>query len=141
METTRVDGVSARLKRLSTLSRGPLSFISCTIQSGPIHRMSFVRCQSPRFKASTKRQSCSPYKFVKMRSWSAGPPQLVFSTGSSFLGSAEKQRVDAGAVLFPRAAARARRARRLAERAIDAQVQQSKCVERAARAAQLSYTC
>merc|ERR1719171_2403175 len=59
--------------------RSPLSFISWTIQSGPIHRMSFVLCQSPLLRASTKRQSCSPYKFVKMRSWSARPPHDVFS--------------------------------------------------------------
>ena len=40
--------------------RRPLSFISWTIQSGPIHMMSLVMCQSPRFFASPRRQSSSP---------------------------------------------------------------------------------
>ena len=72
-----------------------------------------------------------------MRSSSARPPHDVFSTGSSFLGSAERQRLDVRAAFEVRAAARARRARRRAERAMVAGAASSLGFA-GARAAQLS---
>ena len=53
----------------------PETLISLMIQSAPLCRISLVLYQSPLFRAPFNRQSCLPYKFVKIRSWSArGPP-------------------------------------------------------------------
>lgn len=54
--------------------RSPDFFISSMIASGPVHSKSRVRCQAPRFSALGSRQSCSPYRLRKMRSWSLRPP-------------------------------------------------------------------
>ncbi len=46
----------------------PDALMSFMIWSGPMHSMSFVRYQSPRYIASSILQSPCPYRFVKIRS-------------------------------------------------------------------------
>eukprot|EP00166_Cyanidium_caldarium_P004358 ctg_459.g151 len=56
--------------------RKPLALSSLMIQSRPFPIKSLVRYQSPRRSAPCRRGSCSPYRFVKMRSWSCKPPKV-----------------------------------------------------------------
>src|SRR5690606_22460932 len=51
--------------------RNPDSLTCSTIQSRPLAISSLVPSQSPRRRAPSRRQSCSPNRLVKMRSLSA----------------------------------------------------------------------
>src|SRR5918995_142127 len=51
--------------------RRPDSLTCSTIQSRPLRIRASVPSQSPRRRAAPSRQSCSPYRLVKMRSLSA----------------------------------------------------------------------
>lgn len=68
--------------------RRPDSFISLRIHSWPLRTSSFVLCQSPRFMAPFKRQSCLEYTLVKIRSSSDKPPKVVLPLMGLALGSA-----------------------------------------------------
>src|SRR4051794_36854842 len=58
--------------------RRPDFFISSMIASGPLSRIALVLSQAPRVRAPASRQSCKPYRLVKMRSLSASMVSLTF---------------------------------------------------------------
>lgn len=70
---------------------GNIYVVQCT-QSWPLSKISFVLYQSPSFIALFRSAGVSPYRFWKIRSWSASPPNFVLGGGATSLAVARPQR-------------------------------------------------